>query len=119
MHVTAVDRYVRVVEMEANYMPMSCAAEALRRVGTSATRATPRSTVATKEYYCAENRMSPNYLAAARVGATRAPSLMACNFPVGSLDEGAAIRASVRNKIPPTITTDLYLQQKSKHCTST
>ena len=47
----------------------------------------------TKEYYCADNRMSPNYLAAARVGATRAPSLVACNFPVGFLDEGAAIRA--------------------------
>ena len=29
VHVTAVDKYVRVVEMEANYMTMSCAAEAL------------------------------------------------------------------------------------------
>ena len=42
-------------------------------------------------------RLSPEtyagHLAAARHGAAMAPSLMACNFPVGFLDEGAAFRA--------------------------
>jgi hypothetical protein len=42
-------------------------------------------------------RLTPDvyagHLKAAREGASRAPSLMACNFPVGFLDEGAAIRA--------------------------